>query len=451
MRVRFSCIAASAVLAAFGCGGGQTRGHPFDRAWSDESGSELASFVANWTMPKSPPSPVLAVGSVGGVALVGAAYGSTPWRLPFPVEGSPMLAGRVAVALGGGSLLAVDASSGAELWRLPALGHLRGASDDGETTLVSIGSLSGRRSHVLAVARNGTVMRQILEEERIGPPVVLDDFAFLPVGGRAIVVFDLVSGSEAARVPARIPLSRAFLAGDELYFGDEDVVRFDGDVVGARRGGGTHVRLPERFFPRDPKWFRAQDGWNLARAEFFAMPHRGVLTGLAYHAGPFLLGLDPLTGLTRWLYRHERPILAGRAAPGGFVVCDAGGDVLVLDQHGNEEKRWSLGSPVDRCDASLGSLLGPSRALKKALSQSLAEVLREPSSAYLDVQLFFIDELARLGGDAVDEALAGLAAATDPYDPPDVARARAALGAHAKERLEIRKRTSPVAPPSSVE
>ncbi len=431
-----------AALAALGCGGGQTRGHPFERAWDDETGCDLGAFVAGWRMPSAAEFPALAVGAIEGRALVGGALGSRPWRVLYPVEGQPILAGRVAVVLGAEALLGVDAISGQRLWTLPALGRLRGASDDGRTTLVSIERLSGRSTQVLAISRNGTVVRQIVEDAPIGAPVILDEFAFLPVAGRAVIVFDLVAGAEAARVIARVPLTRAFLAGDELYVGDEEVIRFDPSVVAARSGGGTRIRLPERSLPARPRWMTAPDGDDLPRAQLLAMPVKGRVDGLAYVAGPFVVGLDVHDARTLWVHRTEREMLAGRAALGGFVVCERGGAVAQLDSRGFVSARWSLGAEVDRCDVS-ASVISPALGHPvEPLWKQLATALAEPVPAFIDVQLLLVDDLARLESTESTRALEAVATSLPAVgELPEALRARAVLARHAKERLATLSRT----------
>jgi hypothetical protein len=427
-------------LAAVACGGGQTRAHPFERAWSDESGDELAAFVARWSPPARAAAPALLVGSREGEALFGAAFGSRPWRFDFPVEGQPFLSGRVAVALGGGDLVALDAITGALHWRLPALGTLRGVSDDGTTTLVSIASLSGRRSQLLAVARNGTVVRQLVEEQPIGPPVVVDSFAFLPVGRDAVIVFDLVSGIEVARVVAALPLERAFLAGAELYLGSDEVIRFDAAVVEVRRGGGTRLRLPERHLPGGPRWRPVPEGGELPRSFLAAAPHDGKLATLALVGGRFLVGLAVTDAHTRWIHAGASRFLGARAVPGGVFACDAAGEALALDEHGLPLWRWSLGVTLDRCDVGSGPLAPLGDAAARSVELAIAEALIEPRAGELDLQLLFVDDLAALATPLADAILRELARRpTVPGDASDVAHAREALARLAAARLAGRR------------
>src|SRR5690606_35138116 len=124
----------------------------------------------------------------------------------YPFESRPILAGSVVVGVGESYMIALDAVSGEEIWRRKAIGWLRGVGDDGETTVVSLEGVSGKRSVMLAIDRDGNIVRQFYETAAVGSPAVFDEFAFLPYGEGFVVVFDLIRGSEVARVVADRPV-----------------------------------------------------------------------------------------------------------------------------------------------------------------------------------------------------------------------------------------------------
>ncbi len=164
------------LVAAFtiGCGGGQTRlDSVFSSDWRDDGGvavrrlhAKLASFPVRRNAP-------VAVGVVenapgGGLPapshmLVGAplAEGGAYWSYSHPIDGRPQIAGSVVVAAGGGELFALDALTGRPLWVRQSGGALRGAGDDGRTTVVSLGGIGDTGSIVLAIAHDGSVLRQL--------------------------------------------------------------------------------------------------------------------------------------------------------------------------------------------------------------------------------------------------------------------------------------------------
>ena len=272
------------LLVCVACGGGPTRSNPLDRSWSDESGEELSAFLAGWDVLTPPPRTEAAIGVVDEETIIGRALPEGDgWRFVHPLESRPLLTGQVVVGIGDGELFALDARTGELLWTRPAFGKLRGASDDGATTLVSMASLSGRRSLVLAVRRDGHVARQFYDTARIGSPTVIDTFAFLPYGD-AVVIFDLQAGTEAARVVSTKALTQSFTVGPDVYFGQRGALRLDREVVAARRGGGSYVELPARPLPGEPQWML--DGATTLPARGGATRHGALLRASACHPSP---------------------------------------------------------------------------------------------------------------------------------------------------------------------
>lgn len=422
------------------CGGGQTRGNPLDSSWSDENGKELDAFVDSWNVVRPPPMVEAAIGIVDDQTLVGRALpDGDRWRYEHELESRPVLTGNVVVGLGGGELFALDARSGEELWTRKALGRLRGASDDGATTLVSIASLSMQRSNVLAVNRSGQVTRQIYEKAVIGAPTVLDSFAFLPYGEHRVLIFDLLEGTEAARVVSLVPVSRSFMVGSEVYFGERGALRFDGEVVSARKGGGTYVELPDRELPGDPRWMVS----GSTVLPLTSVRHDSV----RYHARPkvtqtstridryalsyfrIVVGLSSPEGQTRWAHVANAPFLGGAVGDQTLVLCDSAGDVRWLDlETGSVLMGRSLDEAVIACavqtDRARPDDAPPNPA---SLPEQLTEAIAATGDPLIPVQLVLLDDLDDLESDAATEALIALARPR-PDDPPDreVVRARAA-------------------------
>ncbi len=413
-------LAATLALGALtACGGGQTRQHPFEYEWHDESGRELAEFVAHWRIPPERRLAPLAAGRTRDDLLVGMNLDEgTSWRLARPVSHGPFVAGEVVVALGAGWLFAVDGATGVVVWELRAEGSLRGASDDGRTTLCTLGALNGDGSVVLGVSRDGTVVRQILDSGFIGAPVVRDGYALLPLGERGAMLFDLALGTEAARVVSSSPLTRAFVAGEDLFFGGNDALRLDAKAVAARTGGGSRVHAPARLLPGNPRWPSPVED---ARARFFALPGRsssgapqlgdGMLT-----LGRMAAGLAVTGARVSWVTVGTGEVLAGAAVSGGFALCDSDGEVWFIDSRdGAETARRSLDAKLLACD--IGATTLARHGLPKTplpLERALAAAAREAHTLELPAALFFIDELAAIAGD--DAAVALFFAARDVTD-----------------------------------
>jgi outer membrane protein assembly factor BamB len=407
--------------AAAACGGGQTRAHPFDLEWGDEDGSELAKFQRRWHKPVAPERPVVAVGVVDDHTLVGRSF--TPersWRYDHPLEGRPAIAGEVVVGLGGGFLFALDARTGEELWTRRAFGGLRGAGDDGNTTIVSMSTLSGARSVVLAIARDGQVVRQLDERALIGRPAVFDSFAFLPYNRHQVIIFDLVDGTEAARVVSKQPVSHAFLIGDELYFGENHVVRFDAKVVEARRGGGTVVSLPNRALPDQPRWLPPGERPLPARAlledavRLYARPKNAVGGPVvsSYVASYFRLavGLTAPLGRTRWVHQGGEILIGGDAGVDSVGLCDEHGGLRWLDAAtGALLASSSLREDVSACV--MQSDRAPRRSPRPVppLVQQFRDAIVIDDPRLLPMQLELLAELAAMGGERASAALVEIA------------------------------------------
>jgi outer membrane protein assembly factor BamB len=423
MRRRALAGALAAALAgAAGCGGGQTRGTAFDAAWSDEDGTVLTGFQKT-NGPFTVPAGVdVAVGIVAGRTIIGAPLdGSKRWHYTHALDGRPAVAGTVVVGKGAGEVFALDARTGAVLWKRAAGGLLRGAGDDGKTTVVSLMSTTGVGSVVLAVARDGVVVRQIEDEAPIGVPAVADRFAFLPWRGRYVTIYDLGSGEEAARITLTHPTSRAFALGGAIFFGEEAVTRFDDRIRLASRGGASTLSVNGAGLPAAPRWLGSGDEVLPTRAasadevRLYARPNaRGPMgldggrAALAYRR--LVTGLEAETGKVAWVHVGEDEILGGAAYEGGFALCDAKGRVIFLDgARGAPAGELSLGRPVDACIVQADRLRRKTVGQPSTLAESIPRALDLASPELVPMQVYLLDTAAQLHDDAITDLIIAFA------------------------------------------
>jgi outer membrane protein assembly factor BamB len=423
-----------------GCGGGQTRGHPLDSSWSDEDGEELKAFEKEWLRAghrgrRAPRLANVAVGVVDDHLIIGRALGGggADWIYATPLEGRPIITGTVVVGMGGGDVFALNAETGEPIWRRKALGRLRGAGDDGTTTIVSIESLTGTRSIVLAINRDGDVLRQLYLQAVVGKPAVYDAFAFLPWNSDSVVIFDIVGGTEVARVVSSFPISHAFTVGNQLYFGERGAVRFDGNIIDARRGGGTRVGLPERVLPDAPSW-RVPGSYALPLAavrhdsvRYYARPRKNAIDHYGFGYYHVVMGLSADDGATRWVHHAPHPYVGGWAGEQAYAMCDVSGAIRWLDADTGrvlhtEQLRESLRACVVQSESPPKRDEGEPLAIEEQLKQAI----QRRDSLLLPIQIDLLDDLERIDGPRATKALIDLARHPREGDAPIPLRERAA-------------------------
>jgi outer membrane protein assembly factor BamB len=440
VTIRHLACSGALALALAACGGGQTRLNVFSTEWQDDGGKSIAALQSRLAGVVIPPGADVAVGVVDD-GLVGAPLGGgTPWKLAHALDSRPVLAGTVVVGTGGGELFALDATNGKTLWTRRAGGALRGAGDDGRSTIVSLGTTGETQTTVLVIARSGAIVRQLEAGPPIGTPAIVGPYAFLPWQNQYVTVYDISSGEEVARVVLREQTSRAFTVGKALFFGELGLFRFDDQIAHASSGHASHVGLPVRELPGTPKWFEpgtevlpvAADARDKIR--LYARP---TTTGeLGIDSGRFVatyfkiaLGMDAKTGQLAWVHTHPSDIVGGASYAGGTALCDADGKVTFVDQKtGGTAGSLSLGQKVKACAVQADGLTKPAAASPKSLAEQVADavVAKDPEMAM--IQKMLLRELAGLDDEVVTKALIDLASdpSTSPVLLPD---ARSALAA----------------------
>jgi outer membrane protein assembly factor BamB len=175
-----------------------------------------------------PEGPSVAVGvTQRGLAGVGL-DGSGRWSYVTALDARPEIAGDVVVGTGENKLFALDAKSGRELWRVPSQGRsLRGAGDDGTTTIVSLGHPEGGGTRLLAVSRSGKVVFKETLESAAGNPAIVRGVAFVPWQNQYVSAIDIA----CTRLPLlmRDQVSHAVPTA-ERDFRPATLVRFDSRI-----------------------------------------------------------------------------------------------------------------------------------------------------------------------------------------------------------------------------
>lgn len=434
--------ASSLAVLGGGCGGGQAQGAAFDGAQLDD-GAAMSALQKQLAGVRIPRGADVAVGVFGERSLVGVKLeGGDPWTFEHPIACRPAVAGGVVVGVGANEMFGLDALTGKLLWSRKAGGCPRGAGDDGRITIVSTRPINGRGGIVVAIDRDGQVVRQIEDPADIGVPAIVDGFLFLPWNAQYVSAYDLAPGDEVARVRPGGRVTRAFTTGGALFFGDAAATRFD-ERFTAPAGGRTTIALPSRALPDHPVWMDSGDDVSPTAAQpsdrvrLYARPTAtgpAAVSGGRYAAthGRVAMGLSAADGALAWVHAHDAPFLGGAAYEGGFALCDAEGRVTFLDARtGAVAGSALLGIPVDAClvqaDAFTRTAADPPRPLR----DGIAGAIRLQHSDAAPIQRFLLGEMvASVDEEATQTLIQLVVEGGAPADlAPDV---RAALAARRK-------------------
>jgi outer membrane protein assembly factor BamB len=439
--VRIARIALPALLT-LSCGGGQTRLNGiFSTDWQDDGGAGARAVQAKITAIPIPKGTPVAVGVVDS-GLVGMPLGSEKsWSFAHAIDARPSIAGSVVVGTGGGEIFALDAGTGQRLWVKKAAGALRGAGDDGKTTVISLAS-AGEGSIILAVTHDGTVLRQLEASPAVGIPAVVGNYAFFPWQGQYVTIYNVATGSEEARLLFREQVSRAFTHGGKLYFGELGLFRYDDQTWRASTQKASHVTLPVHGLPGDPKWFlpgnEVRGPASDARDDVTLLAAPASSADLALDSGRFVatyykvaVGFDAKSGNVTWATKHGSDFVAGSPFEGGVALCDEDGKITILSTaSGDMISEKSLGQKVKSCavEADGFPAAQPPPAAGKSFTQRITEAIDLNENDMVAIQRVLLRELGKTEDPSATKALIDIA--SDPRTPPPlVADAENALAA----------------------
>ena len=415
----------------------QTRiGKVFTLNWEDDKGSSIRSLEAKLRSIPIPNGADVAIG-VTEKGIVGVPLGGgSPWTFDHALDGRPEVAGLVVVGLGGNELFALQASTGKLLWKRPASNvSLRGAGDDGQVTAVTYESKAGQGSTLLAVSREGEVLRQQPTPRKLGRPAVVANVAFVPWQGQYVTAYDIGAGEEVARVTLRHQTSLAFVSGQTLFFGESAVTRFDDQIGGASLDKASTTKLPDHLIAGASRWLAPAAEPRLIKASAndkaraIARPaSKGSSPG--FEEGRFASiyfrfahGFDA-SGALKWVHTHDSDILAGASYKGGVALCDADGKITFLESDsGVVAGQLDLGQPIESCVVQADALTrAPSGAKVLPLVDQIAAALTYPSGDLVAAQRYLLGELARGDDQAITKVLLDLYVnpKTSPVLLPDI-------------------------------
>ena len=429
-------------LGVVACGGGQTRTDLFSPEWTNDNGAAITVLQAKLRGTHPPPGANIVLG-IGGRSnlIIGQPLGSgAKWTYAHDLDARPFVTGNVVVGSGGGELFALDATTGKKLWARGTGGlPVYGAGDDGQTTVITLTRAGGAGSTLLAVARDGTVVRQVESDRALGIPAAMGGYAFIPWDDQYVSVVDIANGDEPARILLREKTSHAWTTGGALYFGEVGIYRFDERIGRAAQNQASHLSIAARELPGSPDLMNppAERQTSTAtardRVHLYARPGSPdvslKLDGDRFYATyfRFVMGLTA-AGKLAWVHTHPTSVIAGAAGAGSLTVCDEQGKVTVLGAgHGEILRELDLGQPVQSCIVQVDDMAPPAaQKPPSTLADDLSVALRDNDAQLVTAQRLFLRELAANTDESATKVLVDLASA--PQTPPVLlADARAAL------------------------
>jgi outer membrane protein assembly factor BamB len=122
------------------------------------------------------------------------------------------------------------------------------------------------------------------------------------------------------------------------------------------------------------------------------------------------LGLIPPNAALRWVNTFDADVIAGDAAAGGFVYCDARGKVhVVAAENGALAQSAELGEPVRSCVVQGGGLRVEGAATTPPLAAQIAKALELREHEMFAAQSLLLQELAPIAAPEVTKTLIDVA------------------------------------------
>jgi outer membrane protein assembly factor BamB len=420
------------VASGAGCAKSTDVSAPFNTDWLNDRGNSIAEVERSLRGAPPAPNTNVVVGLTDN-AIVGTPLdGGRRWTRPASPDTLPAIAGNLVLYSAAGKVHALDATTGAPVWTVDSAGHrLRGAGDDGTTTVLSLGRAGGLRdSLLLGVTRSGSVKLRLESDKELGRPAALGGVAFVPWAGQYVSAIDLESGEESGRLLTRELVSHAIGVGRELFFGERGVMHFDAGIRLASTKQNALAAIPVRVLPGKPRWLPpggelpAIDTGARARIRIYAAPRwTGSETRFAsdrFAATYFraVMVFDAQNAALSWTRALPSEIVGGAAAESGFVLCAADGKAYRFAAAGGAARTVDLGARLRACVVGADTLVVPAGDPPGTLAEQLAAVLGELDPEMAAAQAFLVTELGRLSDPGVTKTLIGLT--TSARIPPDV-------------------------------
>ncbi|HQF22759.1 MAG TPA: hypothetical protein PL065_04830, partial [Polyangiaceae bacterium] len=344
------------------------------------------------------------------------------WFYPHPVNGGVWITGQIVVAGDGKRFTAMEAATGNVVWEQKGLGQIRGASDDGQSTLVWLTSGPKTPGILQTIDRRGHVHRTIDVPEDVGIPAMVGNVGFVPWRNRFVSLVDFEGPKEIARFDQGYPTALAWVMDQAVYVGRDVFTRYDDRITTTGIGRATTKEIPKQQLVDDPTWFPVAGIAGpitrepIENTKIFAKPTPQGATagydGQRYYASNrrIVLGLRDDTGELVWVRRLEANILAGAAFEGGVVLCDRAGNVQSFEgKTGALAEQVSLGTALRACVIQVDRFSKPAAPRPKPLVEQLSEAIDGADASGVKMQGMLVRELGKQPSALATERLIDLA------------------------------------------
>jgi hypothetical protein len=414
-------------LTACGPGGVSSGGEAFSMSFREREGVPLSRIHSHARAAARTSAAALAVGVTETEVIGQPLDGNRGWRVPLVAVQEPALAGGIVVVVTAAEYVALDARRGTVQWRLPSQGRpLFGIDDDGKRTVLTYGQSPTVLS---AFERTGKKLMEVEAPHLLGVPAVRGPYVFVPWRDQFVSVFEVETGNEVGRVVSPRQVSHAVAFGDELYFGEDAMLRFDRDVAAGGAASGMWQGPNTTGLPGKPHWFergRRTQSLPLTAQGFARVLARPGETNL--EQGTFAstyfrvaMGFDAETRALHWVSTMDRPIIGGAAVAGGFVFCTSDGRLTEVSRvDGASRQLASLGGTLSGCAVGAGEHQVANKGGEIVpFHQQLSQAVLHTDPQMAAAQVFLLRQMRHLTEPTLTQTLIEIL--ERPYPTPELA------------------------------
>lgn len=419
------------LLATFACAKSTQIPTTFSTQWLNDSGHSIAAVEQRISKLPAPPNVDLAVGITEGAIIGIPLKGGQKWSHAALPDTLPSVAGGLVLYSSRGQLTALDGKTGAQRWSTSVGGYwLRGAGDDGQTTVVTLGTSDRKKSLLLMVRHDGSVRTKLETDFALGHPAARGGVALVPWSDQYVSAIDMESGDEEGRLLTREIVSQAITVAGEIFVGEKAMIRFDDKVRYASTQQGDRVMLPSRVLPGKPSWLGSGaslpviDPSARAKIRIYAAPTfengRSHFASDQFVATYFrtIMGFDARKAELAWVRALPSAVIGGAAAASGFVLCSSDGKLSYFDPKGGVSAGPDLGAALRGCVVAASTFQAPAAAAPGTLASQLGQALASLDPEMAAAQAFLVGELGRVDDPSVTKTLIDLT--SNARVPPDV-------------------------------